>query len=631
MGLVGAGSYVSRVRRAVEFEKTPADQTHPKLSMLRQKRPEWNDKSEVWTDLHILYTGGYLIRQNAMRFLWRRPKEDANVYSVRVDHVSYHDLLGTGLGWYAAELFETAPEIGLLQEQPNGPGKPPTTDIQFFYDHKFFKNCDRNGTSYVNFWQRDVMPKMLIFGEAWVLTDLPKAPGDDEDQPTSLQEQRDMGLLDPHLTAYTPMQVINYQFDQTGDLEWCVIQTTYQENVFLGAPMAVDRWYYFDKTSYRVYEYRRDLEKAGETTVQVTPAGAANLTIQNAPINQAMASDRDPEVPLIAEGLHALAEFRRCPVRRYLLPDNLWIANRAYLPLLDHFNQDNSLSWALFMANLAMPVIIGDVDLTNQVLSEMGFIQLPEGCSYKWTEPEGKSFEVSQKRVATLREEIYRSMYLYGIGREQSSTAGSQSGFSKQMDFMAASDILDALGELIIEGMQNMLVDVADSRGDDGLVFDVRGFHFEEHVTLQEIETIDKAINMLVPSATFERELYRLVARAFLKDANPELFEKIIEEINGGPTRLEREKEMMLFEATLGLKPGVYNRVQGDRTSGMMITEGGTPQAGGGTPGPKPSTGSKVSSPNSGTSATPQSSAGKTRGSSRVVKSPTTRPGKKAN
>jgi hypothetical protein len=364
------------------------------------------------------------------------------------------------------------------------------------------------------------------------------------------------------------------------------------------------------------------MEKAGETTVQVTPAGAANLTIQNAPINQAMASDRDPEIPLIAEGLHALAEFNRCPVRRYVLPENLWIANRAYLPLLDHFNQDNTLAWALFMANLAMPVIIGDVDLTNQVLSEMGFIQLPEGCSYKWTEPEGKSFAVSQERINQLREEIYRAMYLYGLGREQSSTAGASSGFSKQMDFMAASDILDALGEVIIEGMQNMLIDVADARSDDGLVFDVRGFHFEEHVTLQEIETIDRAINMLIPSETFEKELYRLVARAFLKDANPELFEKIIQEITAGPTRLEREKDMMQFEYDLGMKPGVYNRVQGDKMGGTMFTSTGTP-------GPKPSSDSVKSSPNSGTKATPQSAAGKARGGAKMVKGPSTRPSKK--
>ena len=261
MGLV-AGSYASRKRTPVEFVPAPADQRSPKLSTLRQKKPEWTDKAEVWTDLHILYTGGYLVRQNAMRFLRRRPKEDANVYSVRVDHVTFHDLLGTGLGWYAAELFEVAPEIGILQTQMDGVGTPVSDNVEFFYDQQFLKNCDSNGTSFVNFWQREIMPKMLIFGEVWVLTDLPPVPEDKEAQPTSLQEQRDMGLLDPHLTAYSPMQVINYQFDQTGQLQWCLIQVTFQEQHFLAKPEVVDRWYYFDQTTYRIYEYRRSMEKA---------------------------------------------------------------------------------------------------------------------------------------------------------------------------------------------------------------------------------------------------------------------------------------------------------------------------------------------------------------------------------
>ncbi len=89
-----------RVRSPVEFVPASPDQKNPKLSDLQKKKPDWNDKCEVWTDLHILYTGGYLLRQNAMRFLRRRPKEDSNVYAARVDHVTYHNLLGSGLGWF---------------------------------------------------------------------------------------------------------------------------------------------------------------------------------------------------------------------------------------------------------------------------------------------------------------------------------------------------------------------------------------------------------------------------------------------------------------------------------------------------------------------------------------------------
>jgi hypothetical protein len=48
--------------------------------------------------------------------------------------------------------------------------------------------------------------------------------------------------------------------------------------------------------------------------------------------------------------------------------DEYWIANRVYLQLCDHLNQDNSLGWALFMANLAMPAIFSNHDIGLQTM-----------------------------------------------------------------------------------------------------------------------------------------------------------------------------------------------------------------------------------------------------------------------
>lgn len=618
------------------FQPAPPEQRKVKLSVLNRKKPEWADKNQVWIDLEILYHGGYLVKQNAQRFLRRRPKEDSNVYSCRVDQVTYNNLLGTGLGWYSSELFETDPEINIRRENDQGPGDLLTSDEGFWWNHIFFKNCDGNNTPFDNFW-REMMTKMLVYGETWVLVDLPKLRAD-QPEPRSLEEQRRMGLLDPHLILYTPVQVTNYEEDEKGEMNWCVIQVSREEQRFLEPPMLVDRWYYFDRTHFRVYEWKRDKKQQAPVDVQQTPPGVQYLSVNK--LNQQLAADEDPEVDLIDEGLHCLAEYGRLPIRRYILPDNLWLANRAYLPLMDYFNADNTLSWALFMANLAMPVIIGDVDLTNQVLTETGFIQLPEGCSYKWTEPEGKSFDISAKRVASLREEIYRAMYLNGIGRQESKSAGAMSGFSKQMDFSAASDILDAIGVVVIQGMQNMLADVADAKGDEGLVFDVRGFHFEPGIDLNMIETMEKALNMLIPSELFEKEIYRIIARKFLKDANPELFEQIMEEIRNGPTRQEREMQMLAFESMLNMKVQTYDKVQGNRGSVMAYTSG-TPLPPGANkilesmkpaPGPGSSAGgqsNKGSKPSGGS--TYQKAAGSARNNAGAKAKPTTRPSGRAN
>ncbi len=584
-------SYISRVRDdKVAPTPAPPDQRVVKMSVLDAKKPVWQDKAELWTDLHILYQGGHLFKKHATRFLRMRPKEDGTIYSARLNQVTYQDLLGTGLGWYAAELFEMEPDVGIKQEQPEGPGKDVADDVDYFYHHKFLKNCDRNRTSFSNFW-RDVTTKMLTFGEVWVLVDLPKQPKPDSpDAPRNLLEQMRGGYFDPYMVAYDPLQVINYQEDEEGQLKWCVVKVSRQIESFLGPPQLIDRWYYFDQEMYRVYEHVHDLEEEKKKRPTI------------------LAKDDDPDVPMVDEGLHPLAAFHRCPIKRYVLPEHLWIANRAYLPILDHLNQDNTLTWALFMANLAMPVIIGDVDLTNQMMTEAGFIQLPEGSSYKWTEPEGKSFQISQARVNQLREEIFRAMYLVSQGKEMSGTGAHQSGFSRQMEMASSTDILDSLGSVIIQGMQNMLIDVSDARGDERLVFDVRGFHFEQAISLQDIQTIDQAINMIIPSETFEKELYRLIARAFLRDANPELFERVVEEIEAGETRLARQKSMMEFSANLGLKPVSYDRLQGSqRRDDPATIMTGTPTK------------------------NPQQAAGAARSTTKVQKKPTTKPPKKAN
>lgn len=583
-------SYITRVRDAsVQLAPAPANERIVKMSRLDEKKPVWDDKSELWTNLHILYHGGHLFQKNATRFLRMRPKEDGTIYTARLDQVTYQDLLGTGLGWYAAELFEMEPDVGIKQEQPEGPGTDVAPDVDYFYHHKFLKNCDRNRTSFSNFW-RDVVTKMLTFGEAWVLVDLPKRPDPNSPEaPRNLLEQITGGYFDPFLLAYDPIQVLNYQEDEEGQLQWAVVKVSQQIETFLGAPNVVDRWYYFDKEMYRVYEYVHDLEEENRPKIII--------------------QDRDdPDVRMVDEGLHPLAEFHRCPIRRYVLPDHLWVANRAYLPILDHLNQDNTLTWALFMANLAMPVIIGDVDMTNQIMTEAGFIQLPAGSSYKWTEPEGKSFQVSQARVNQLREEIFRAMYLVAQGKELSGTGAHQSGFSRQMEMASSTDILDSLGSVIVQGMQNMLIDVSDARRDERLVFDVRGFHFEQAISLQDIQTIDQAINMIIPSETFEKELYRLIARAFLRDANPELFEQVVEEIDAGETRLERQKSMMEFQANLGLKAVSYDRLSGSQRRDDPATI---------------MTGSPTK--------TPQAAAGTSRSATKVPKKPTTKPPKKSN
>ena len=119
---------------------------------------------------------------------------------------------------------------------------------------------------------------------------------------------------------------------------------------------------------------------------------------------------------LVDQGTHALAGVNRVPIRRIVLPEELWLGNRSYLQLVDHLNQDNSLAWGLFMGNVPMPIVFSDRDVGPQTISQVGFLQFEKDARFEWAAPPAESYALSQTRLNTLREEIYRSFYLQAQG-----------------------------------------------------------------------------------------------------------------------------------------------------------------------------------------------------------------------
>lgn len=467
--------------------------------LLDQRHPEHAEHAEAWDDIELLHRGGHCLKRRAERFLLRRPKELEDVYRARLDRFTYQNILGTGLGWYLAAMFEREPEILIRR----GGEELAEKDQEFF--GRFLADCNRAGRSFSDLFS-DVFLSMALYRSAFVLTDLQKAV-----PVGTLAEQRAVGGLDPYLTLWDPRQVINWDVDAHGNLTWVVLRATEDERAFGEKPRSLDRWYFFDRVSYRLYEAERD--KNGKTAETAA---------------------------LVDEGPHALAEIGRVPVRRVVIPEILWLADRVYLQVLDHLNQDNSYGWALFMANLPIPVIKGEFEQPPKV-SETAFIHLQENGAFEWAEPSGTSFQNSAARIASLREEIYRQMYLQAQGRTSEATPAAQSGFSKELDMAPAADVLNKFGDVLRGAMRDVLRDVADVRGDRDVTFDVRGFDFSDDDTANEVRTAQNALSLEIPSNTFEKEVQKRAARVVLKDALPEIVQRVEGEIDAAPTREERE------------------------------------------------------------------------------------------
>lgn len=491
-----------------------------KVSLLDAKHPYWALHNESWTIFDLLYRGGQAIKSQAARFLTKRPKEVTEVYTCRLADFDYQNILGTALGWYQSTLFRKDPSIDIRLQSDADPEKLPDARKKPYTD--FLEDCDRNGTGYIDLW-RDIFLKLVLFKGCYVCVDLPRL----DKAPANLAEQRAAGGLDPYLMVYGPQSVINWERDEFGNLNWVVIkiQTTRQQ--FLSDGLVVDRWYYYDRNEYRIYERTKIQPKDSDSPFTLV-----------GPDGKTLDSGDQQTAKLVDSGPHALADQKRVPVRHFEVPEGLWLASRAFLPACTHINVANSYYWALKTSNLPIPVITDDTEMV-QTLSETAYIQLSKDGKFQWSEPSGRSYEASAKCLGDIREEIYRSIYLQAMGRSASASASSLSGYSKDMDWMPSKDVLAAYGDGIRQGAQNLLQDVALVRGDADIGFDVRGFNFEVAPALQLAEELEILISLDLPSDTFIKQKQVQLAQAALPDANRAVLEKVAEEINASPTRDE--------------------------------------------------------------------------------------------
>ncbi len=503
------------------------------VKKLNRQHDEFSDYSRAYEEFGILYEGGAKFRMQAGRFLRKRPKELPDVYTVRQQNLSYTNLLSNIIGWYTSAIFKTAPQLVKKVEgaTEKAAKNPKAADPKAVADipkpvedfcEAFEKDCDLAGTTYTDFWPQ-VLESLLLYRSAYALIDLP-LPG--EDQPASLAQQQAAGKLDPYLVFYDPTNVINWDVDSYGNLEWVVIYIRATDEEFLGDPKLVDYWYYFDRRECALYQ------REVKTDESALPENAV--------------ADLVPGYPRA----HAMTTLDCVPVRKLTVNKGLWLANRVYLPLLNHLNLDNSLDHGLFQSNLAQLVIEdgtsgtyeeGNVPGGAVTVSEVGYHHLPNGGKMYYLEPAGQSYAASQERINNLEERIYKACYLQDQARTNRSTPTAQSGISKSMDKAPSRDAMCAYGDIIRAGMQQVYQDVLDIRGFDTIVVDVRGLDFSDKATAEDLDLLEKSTIIPMNSTTYEREVMKKNARLALPDMNPEVLAIIDDEIDSNPTPSEQE------------------------------------------------------------------------------------------
>ena len=111
-----------------------------------------------------------------------------------------------------------------------------------------------------------------------------------------------------YLVAYNADELINWSYDQQGELQWVVIRTSLlkQDDVKTFGWKPETRWIYYDREKFEIYERQRRRSEG----------------------------DRPGR-----SGRHGFAGIGRVPVFELRVSEGLWLTNKIALLQLEHFNK----------------------------------------------------------------------------------------------------------------------------------------------------------------------------------------------------------------------------------------------------------------------------------------------------
>lgn len=449
---------------------------------IEQEHPEYVKSASVWRRYRDLYAGGERFRERAHEYLVRRHKEPADVYGERLARVFYENYVGSIIDWYAATLMRRAPNV--QYEGTNEKSK------RFF--NEFSENCDLRQSTVPQFFKQQLI-EALVCGKSYIAVDFPRTG----ETPRTRAEEEASGRSRAYLVSFAADELINWSYDQFGELEWVVFRSTVtrQDSIQTFGWKTETQWLYYDRQV-----FQRFTKKEGAS------------------------------IELVQEGVHGLAALNKVPIFELKVSDGLWLTNKAALLQLEHFNKSNALGWALTMGLFASPVIYSDREW-NQIVGESYYIQMGPNDKFGWTEPEGHVYQIAADNLSRLKDEIYRVSYLM-MQAGDGAGGGRVSGLSKQWDFSVTEEILRAYGDMVKTLMRNVLQSIADARKDD-LTVHIAGLEeFDISDFSTDVDDAQKLLGLGIQSETLRREVQKRVALKYLSDVRQELKNRIASEID---------------------------------------------------------------------------------------------------
>lgn len=520
-------------------EPPPQPGSGYKLGQLKQKHPEYD--GELWEKLELLWEGGWAIEKNAQKFILQAPRENPAYYDWRCKSTSYINYLARLVGYLTGSLFNETLNVAPGAEE--GAEPKPVPDKKFYSD--FGTNCDRRGTDFSQFVRAEALAKALVFRRALVQVDLPVAQTMSGGAPPVTLEQEDtLGNRRAYLIPVDITSVFNWNKDQFGNFEWCVLHRIHQDR---SSPFA-------DSSKYQ-HEFKvwRMGAQAAEFLVLRT------IAVKN---DNELTDDMDLEVTQPWKS----TSFRQIPIKEFELPKALWAGNQAGPLCQEHFRRRSDLMGSLCRSLVEMPYVklgpeIPGVhqalpsergsdpnrgDNVREQVQEQGQVTLGSEDEIGYAGPSGVGHEIARAEAKDVREEIFASVNAMALQLENSAAALGRSGDSKAEDKSALETLLTFMGDQVREYAQQLMGLVSEVRREDVEWVATGLSTFDQEDRTEVVAEAVQLAAVRIPSPTWARIHATNVALATVPKASSDEKKQIAEELKNGIT--DEEVTMDPFE-----------------------------------------------------------------------------------
>lgn len=498
----------------------PQTDDQKKLRALVDRRhPEYTDRRDHWDFLEATYEGG---REWFDRHIFRYIKEGDGEFNDRKKRAYRFN--------HTREVIDLVDKYLFRQNIARSPEAPKSVQT-------FWKRSTRNGLG-IGDLSRQISKQGSKFGRIGIVVDSNRP-----EHAITVAEEKS-GKYQTYAYIVRPQQILDYSYDEQGDLQWILIEESYRDdaNPFEEAAPVKCRWRLWTKSEWVLLVEKKEGKK-----VKIVIAGHGVHGLGEVPVvlHDNIITDSEWYSPSMIDDIAYLDRA---------------VAN--YLSNLDAIIQDQTFSQLAMPAQNLLP---GEDDYNKLVEMSTKRVFLYDGADGgmpHFLSPDVKQAQIIVTVVQKIINEIYHTVGLAGERTKEDNSVGidNSSGVAKAYDFDRVNSLLAAKADSlqVTENKIARLVALwAGETLDEDVVsypddFDTRGLYDE----------FDIAARLILTEAPDE------VRREQMKQVMTKLFPQIEE---AKMKKMETELKSWPPEPELAA-PGATNapKAKGDSRQGQV-------------------------------------------------------------